>query len=351
MNPECIDQWFPVEQQHKYISRLIDLTRRRFGLTRRRAECFVRLWVYLLLKQQQELGKRLRQPLTQLHLPEGFVPCTLREADVVFYSHRERGSERAAGMMIDRLVALGLIEKHFDGNTICIQIRSLPALRNSLQPTETAQLKIDAFDPETDAVPVANFLAGNYRWMNKNTAASHKITRLLRDWAEQYPTGMRVLRRCDNFHAVGFYVLYPTARESEKKFFLPPSKSLHLSSASEIDPIVMAIPGDSCCTSVFVRSWMIDAPYMQRVNISRFLEDVQATLIRMQADFPKLRDLYALVIHPSYEELSQALRFQKLGQDPQLPVYWVYKPVKQFLALNVEEAVSNLELAVSCVEI
>jgi hypothetical protein len=58
----------------------------RVGLTRRRAECFVRLWTYLLLKQQQELGDVLRQPLTQLQVPKGFVACTHREAAELFYS-------------------------------------------------------------------------------------------------------------------------------------------------------------------------------------------------------------------------------------------------------------------------
>jgi hypothetical protein len=74
------------------------------------------LWIYLLLKHQQELGVELRQPLTQLHIPEGFIACTHREAAELFYAQKERGSDRAAGMMIDKLLALGLIEKQFDGN-------------------------------------------------------------------------------------------------------------------------------------------------------------------------------------------------------------------------------------------
>jgi hypothetical protein len=45
MNPASIDQWFPVEQQRKYVSQL----KGRVGVTRRRAEYFVKLWAYLLL--------------------------------------------------------------------------------------------------------------------------------------------------------------------------------------------------------------------------------------------------------------------------------------------------------------
>ncbi|MER3589642.1 MAG: hypothetical protein C4322_18570, partial [Mastigocladus sp. ERB_26_1] len=74
MNPASIDEWFPIEQQRKYVSQV----KGRVGITRRRAECFVKLWAYLFLKQQQELGKQLQLPLTELSLPEGFVACTHR---------------------------------------------------------------------------------------------------------------------------------------------------------------------------------------------------------------------------------------------------------------------------------
>lgn len=332
MNPEFIEEWFPFEQQQIYISMLIG----RFGLTRCRAEYFVRLWAYLLLKQQEQQQELTKSPLTELKIPKGFIPCTLREADAVFYCNRDRGSERAAGIMLNRLADLGLIEKKFDGNNICIKV-----LTGYPQPEESIQLKVDTFDPETDAIPVANVLAENYKWMNNNTVAPYKIASLLPQWAEQYPMGMRVLRRCDNYHPVGFYCFYPVAKESEKNFFLPPSKSLHLSSASDIDPITMALPGDFGCTSIFVRSWMIDAPYKDRVNVCKFLEDAKTTLRQMQADFPKVRNLYALIIHPKYEPLTQALRFQKIRQDPQIPVYWVYTPIKNYLALDIEEAIAT----------
>ncbi len=344
MNPELIDQWFPLEQQRNYVSML--LNPRRVGLTRRRAECFVRLWTYLLLKQQQELGERLRQPLTQLQIPQGFVACTHREAAELFYADKDRGSDRAAGMMIDILVALGLIEKDFDGNTVCLQVRFVPNLTEAPQPAKSVQLYIDAFNPRTDAVPVASFLAGNYNWMNHTTTAvPHKIKTLLRAWAMQYPTGLRVLRRRDTSHPVGFYLLYPVAPESEENFSLPPSKSLHLSSASDIDPLKMAIPGKNDCTSVLVRSWMIDIPYRNWHNVHRFLEDAKQTLVQMQADFPNLCDFYAIAIHPRYEKLTQALGFQKIGTHPKMSVYWMYTPLDQFLDLDIAETISKLEFA------
>lgn len=342
MNPELIDQWFSIEQQRHYVSLL--LNPRRVGLTRRRAECFVRLWTYLLLKQQQELGECLKQPLTQLKVPEGFVACTHREAAELFYADKDRGSDRSAGMMIDILVALGLVEKIFDGNTVCLRVGPVPPPREALEPTQSLSLYLDNFNPRTDAVPVANFLARNYNWMNNTaTAVSHKVKKLLRSWAEQYSCGMRVLRRSDTLNPVGFYLLYPVASESEENFSLAPSRSLHLSSASQIDPLQMAIPGQDDCTSIMVRSWLIDKPYRNWSNVQRFLEDVKHTLIRMQDDFPNLCDFYALIIHPRYEELAQTLGFQKIGIDPKLSVYWMYTSVDQFLALDLSEAVSKLE--------
>ncbi|MBW4645850.1 MAG: hypothetical protein KME23_23165 [Goleter apudmare HA4340-LM2] len=341
MNPGNIDQWFPVQQQRKYVSQL----QGRVGLTRRRSEYFVKLWAYLLLKQQQELGKPLQQPLTQLELPEGFIACTHREAQEIFYGDQDRGSDRSAGMMIDKFVALGLIEKDFDGNTTCIRIRSLlPNLHNSEPVEKSIKLVADNFNPRIDAIPVASFLARNYNWMNKKTIAlPQRIARIIRGWAQQYPTGMRVLRRYDTQDAVGFYILYPVSRESEANFFLPPRHSLHLSATWDNDPLQIAIPGDRHCTSIFIRSWQIDLAYKQQINVCEFLQDAKKTLVRMQADFPNLCDMYTLVMHPGDEQLVSALGFQKTNQDPLLPLHWMYIPLDKYLSLNIELAVSVLK--------
>ncbi|WP_228060212.1 hypothetical protein [Plectonema radiosum] len=336
-----IDEWFCIEHRLKYIS----LLKGKVGLTRRRSECFVKLWAYLLLKQQQELGIAVK-PLTELDLPQGFVPCTHREANELFYAQEDRGSERAAGMMIDKLVALGLIEKEFDGNNICIRICSpLPDINQSTKPTQSAKLFADSFNPRTDAIPAATFLASNYDWMNKKTtAAPHRIAKILRNWAKQYSKGMRVLRRCDTQNPVGICILYPVASESEENFFLPPSKSLHLSTASQTDPFNIATPGDADCTSAFIRSFQIDPNYQQHDNLCQLLKDARQTLINMQADFPNLCDLYTLTIHPSAQSLALAMGFQKTSQDPQISLYWMYMPLDKYLTLDIEQAASNLKL-------
>ena len=335
----CIDKWFSVEDRRKYIS----LLKGRVGLTRRRSECFVKLWAYLLLKQQLESGNAVK-PLTELSLPEGFVPCTHREANELFYAQEDRGSERAAGMMIDKLVALGLIEKEFDGNNICIRVRSaLPDINKSKPITESIEFVTDSFNPRTDAIPVATFLARNYDWMNKKTTAAPQIiARKLRNYAKLYLKGMRVLRRCDTQDAVGFSLFYPVACESEENFFLAPSKSLHLSTPSPNDPFNIAKIGDEDCTSVFIRSFQIDRKYQNHNTFCQFLKDARQTFIRMQEDFPNICDLHTFSINPSSQTLALALGFQKTSEDQQ--ICWMYLPLDKYLTLDIEKAASNLKL-------
>ena len=153
------------------------------------------------------------------------------------------------------------------------------------------------------------------------------------------------MRRCDNQDPVGVCVLYPVACESEENFFLPPSKSLHLTiNSSQTDPFKMAKAGDEDCTSIFIRSFEIDSRYQQHHNYYQLLRDGQQTFIKMQADFPNICDLYTLAIHPSVQALALAMGFQKTSQDPQMSLYWMYMPLDKYLTLDIEQAISNLKL-------
>ena len=338
MDIEKLDAWYCQSQRRTAVSLLM----KRVGVTRTRAECFIRLWVYLSVKQLQESQPRLKPPLAKLELPATEVQCTHREAAELFYCDSDRGSDRAAGMMLDKLEALGLIKKHFDGNTTEIEIQPVSEILKVAEPQQPVQLQLDNFNPRCDAILVANLLATNYNWMNRNTnAVPQKIAKILRLLASQYSKGMRVLRRCDNLNPVGFYLLYPTASESEVNFFNAPSKSLHLSSISDIDPFNMALPGDQNCQSVFIRSWMIDPQYLSEYRII-FLEDTQKVLVEMQTDFPNLCDLYTLMIHPLYEKQALALGFHKTSCDSQLSVYWIYLALDRFLALDIKESLKDL---------
>jgi hypothetical protein len=313
------------------------------GMTRWRAECFLRLWLYLFLKDAETHQTVLKPPLTELTFPQGWVACSCQETAALFYHDRERGSDRSAGMMLDKLVALGLIRKQFDGNCTQIEIQSLSDLLSQVHVAPPVRVEPDRFDPRCDAIPVANLLASNYHWLNRDTdAAPYRIANILRDWSDRYVTGMRVLRRCDNQNPVGFYTLYPAQRISEIKFFSPPSQGLHLSQVTEVDPFELALPGDQTCRSVFVRSWIIEHHYRPSYQVP-FLQDAQHTLATMKQDFPNLWDMHTLIIHPSYETLAQILGFQKTNCDPKLPIYWMYQSVDRFLALDMKAVAAQLE--------
>ncbi len=191
MDTAQLNTYFPYEQQ----SPIVEQLSQRVGLTRTRAEYFVRLWVYLLVKQQANQPEKTVRPLQQLSLLSKAVSCSHSEAARLFYGDKEKGSDRAAGMMLDKFAALGLIKKQFDGNVTRIEIQLSPEVLQTATDTPVT-LALDDFNPRCDAVPVANLLAINYGWMNRSLEiVPHRITRLLRRWASQYATGMRVLRR------------------------------------------------------------------------------------------------------------------------------------------------------------
>ncbi|MCU0565867.1 MAG: hypothetical protein MUF49_04650 [Oculatellaceae cyanobacterium Prado106] len=338
--PAMLDQWFPLALQQQYVNQLVLQLKGQRGVTRRRAEYFIKLWGYLLLKQQAT-----QQPLSQLQPLQGAMVCTNREAAELFYADAEQGSDRAAGMMIDQLVQAGLIEKNFDGNTNLLVIRSVPSLIQMVNQTNIA-LQPDDFNPRTDAIPVATFLSKKYTLMTDTPGeVAHKISRLLRQWALQYPKAMRVLRRQDTSQAVGFYVLFPVAAVSESNFFEPPSLSLHFSTPNIADPVVMATPGDPQCMSIFARSWMIDDAYKTFASVCLFLRDTQQTFLKLRADFPNLCDIYAMPIHPSYDDLTQALGFQTTTPDPQSYLSWIYLALDHFLEMDIEGAIAKLPWA------
>jgi hypothetical protein len=220
-----------------------------------------------------------------------------------------------------------------------------PELILSEKLAEPAQLLLEPFNPRTDAIPIANLLTRTYTELVKDSAViSHKIMRVLRAWGQQYPTGMRVLRRADNLNPVGAYVLYPVTAESEFNFFQVPSKSFFLTTDIEADPIKMAVPGDPDCTVVYVRAWVIDNAFLSRATIQLMLEDTRQSLLKMQSDFPNLCDVYSMIFHPMLEELRLALGFQKLHYDNQRSQSWAYMGLDHFLALDIEQALSQLKL-------
>jgi hypothetical protein len=330
---ESLEKWLSKELYQHYITAVMQ----RVGMTRRRAEYFLKLWLYLFLKDCQVRELNIKPPLKELVAPQSWIECSCREAAKLFYEDDERGSDRSAGMMLDKLADLGFIKKYFDGNCTQIQIQFIPELSPQLNTKSIIGTTVDVFDPQNDAIPIANLLASNYNWLNRNVeTVPYRITNILREWSQQYGTGMRVLRRNDNQNAVGFYALIPIAKESEIKFFNPAKQGLHLSRVTEVDPFILAKAGDENCRSLFVRSWIIDRDFREQSQID-FLQDSQLTLAQIKQDFPNLWDMYLLLIHPSYEQLSKALGFQKHGLESKTSVYWMYQSVNRFLALDMKK--------------
>ncbi len=340
MLPHLVDTLFPLDRQRNYISTV----QKRVGLTRQRAVYFVRLWAYLVLKYQEERTGSLPIELDQLYAPKELIACTHREAAELFYFNKDRGSDRAAGMMIDRLAALGLIHKSYDGQSLSLQIRAVPELE---LPKSDAPIKLfaDAFNPRTDAISVANFYMRNYAAMIRDGAAMSKVARVLRSWSQQYTIGMRVLRRSDNSNVAAAYVLYPIATESEIHFFQAPSKSFYLTTDNAIDPFAMALPGDRTCTSIYVRTWVLDRSYLSVATMCQMLEDAQQTLITIRKDFPELCDVYTLIVNPMYDELCKLLGFERICEDAQRSFAWVYIALDRFLEVNMPQALSNLRIS------
>jgi hypothetical protein len=94
IRPEALEQWLSETIQQHYVAMLL----RRIGMTRRRADCFVRLALYLFLKDCQSRKVLPKSPLTELSFPQGWVECSCLEAAEVFYSDKDRGGDRSAGI-------------------------------------------------------------------------------------------------------------------------------------------------------------------------------------------------------------------------------------------------------------
>ncbi|MEO0406571.1 MAG: hypothetical protein AAF289_04390 [Cyanobacteria bacterium P01_A01_bin.135] len=332
--PDQVNLWFPPEQQQHYIDRMVDQS----GLTRRQAICFVRLWGYAHLQSGSA------PPIQTLSPHQGIFYCSHSDAANLFYCDRPTGSDRSAGMMLDQLVAKRLVRREpFDGT----QTRLSLQVPSTFLPAESVPLSTvypDTFDLRCDAPLVAAILEASYSWMRLRPAAtSFKMTRVLRQWAGQYPDGLRVLRTEADHSPVGLSVFFPVHSSCEEQFHLSPSGSLYLSTANREDPIRVAAPEDPDCYVVFVRSWQL-APRCWNYGMAcLMLQDSQETLGRMQREFPNLCDIYTITIHPRLEAFALALGFKVMKTDPASSLSWLYLPLDRFLALDVDEALVEFD--------
>jgi hypothetical protein len=339
IQPEDLHRVFAPDRQKHYITAFL----RCGGFTRRRSECFVRLWGYLLWRYQIETdGPQTAVVIDELTLLPEFVSCTHREAAVLFYPEGEKGSDRAAGMMMDRLVALGVLDKQFDGQTQCWRIREHPELVDT-ESDARVTVFADSFDPVVDAVQAAKLMTRSFSELVRDEAmTAHKITKCLRQWSKTYPGSINVLRRQDTQNPVGVLILYPTAESSERLFFDTPSKGLYLTNDKSDDPFAMADPGDPTCTCVYVRAWVIDPTYLNAQTMELLIKTTQAMTAAMRQDYPALCDMFSLIIHPSYEQLRKIMGFETTAQDRQRAYKWVYLAIDRYLAVNPAATVAAL---------
>lgn len=332
-----VNEWFPSARQKPYIDNITG----QFGLTRRQATCFVRLWGLAALQHSHQL------PIEKLDRSVETFVCSHRDAADLFYCDRARGSDRAAGMMIDQLVDKYLVKREpFDGGPTRLSLQIPESfLLKSVEP-QSMELYSDAFNVRQDASQVAAFLENVYSWVNQRSeTTSFQIIKVLRRWAAQYPDGLRVLRTISEDEPVGFAAFFPTHPNSEENFHRPPSLSLHLSTLDGDDPIAIAHPGDEACYAVFVRSWQIKRPFWTYATACQFLQDSQETLKQMQVAFPNLCDLYTITIHPNLERLAFALGFKPMKADPGSSLRWIHMPLDRFLELDIDETLVEFDFS------
>lgn len=336
--PQNVHAWFPLAQQTRYIDAITGQS----GLTRKQATCFVRLWGYAYLKQP---GKH--PPIKQLSRYVGTFSCSHREAADLFYSDQERGSERSAGQMIDKLTAKHLVKREpFDGGPTRLSLQIPDHFLPQKTNLHADQLYTEAFDVRQDTYLASALLEDTYSWVSQRTdTPSFKITQALRHWSELYPAGLRVLRQLDTDEPVGLAVYFPTHSSSEENFHRPPSLSLYLSTSEQEDPMQVASPGDDRCYAVFIRAWKIHWHHWNYATVSLFLRDAQDTLALMRGDFPNLSDMYSIAIHPRLEAFALALGFKQMKADPNSSLRWIYMSLDRFLALDVDETLVDFDFS------
>jgi hypothetical protein len=338
IQPDNLDRVFPRDIQKYYAKAFL----KRGGMTRSRSEYFVRLWGYLQWKHQVEThGPNTLVAIEELSLLPEFVSCSHREAAILFYPDGEKGSERSAGMMLDRLVALGLLDKQFDGQTQCWKIREHPEFVTIA--AALPEVLVDHFDPAIDAVQTAKLLTRSFSELVRDEAmTAHKITKCLRQWSKVYSGCIRVFRRQDTQNPVGVIILYPTAESSDRLFFDTPSKGLYLTNTRSQDPFEMALPGDPTCTCLLVRAWFIEPDYLNAQMMALLISTTQSMTVAMRQDYPALCDMFSLVIHPSYEQLRNLMGFETTAQDRQRHYKWIYLAIDRYLAIDAEATIAAL---------
>lgn len=339
IQPSKVEEWFPRDIQNQYIDHIVHQPG--LKITRRQATYFVRLWGYGYLTHHGVTAA----PISRLNRQMGSFYCSHSDAADLFYTETA-GTPRAAGQMVDKLASKNLLRRgEADGVATRLSL-NIPQSFELPEQEANDTFFADAFDPRNDATPVASLLEDVYSYdPERPESMLHNIKRGLRQWARKYPEGLRVLRRDSTHEPVGFAAFSPTHPDSEEKFDLAPSLSVHLSrlNVREEDPIKVASKGDPDCYTVFVRSWQIQLNVWNYETACLFLKDSHNTLEKMRDDFPNMSDIYTIAIHPLSENFALTLGFRMIKADPNSSLRWLYMPLDRFLALDYEDVLLNVD--------
>lgn len=340
LKPNAVEEWFPLDIQKKYIEHIVHQPGLKITLTQ--ATYFVRLWGYGYLTEHGiDQG-----PITTLNRQIGSFYCSHSDAADLFYTQTQ-GTPRAAGQMIDKLASKNLLRRgEADGIATKLSLNIPQSYELPQQEEIDDTFYTSAFDPRNDATLVANILEKLYSYdPERPESMLYNIKKGLRQWARQYPEGLRVLRRESTQEPVGFAAFLPAHPDSEEKFDLSPSRSLHLSrlDVREEDPIKVATKGEPDCYTVFVRSWQIELTVWTYENACELIKDSQITLRKIRDDFPNLSDIYTIAIHPLSEDFALTLGFRMTKADSNSSLRWLYMPLDRFLALDYEDVLLNFD--------
>ncbi|MEM8611118.1 MAG: hypothetical protein AAGF93_03790 [Cyanobacteria bacterium P01_H01_bin.105] len=339
LKPNDVEKWFPLDLQTQYIEHIVHQPG--LKITLRQATYFVRLWGYGYLKQRDSATA----PITTLSRQISSFYCSHSDAADLFYT-QTHGTPRAAGQMLDKLASKNLLRRgEADGVATRLSL-NIPQSFELPEVEKNDTFYPDTFDPRNDATLVANILEKLYSYdPDRPESMLHNIKRGLRQWSRQYPDGLRVLRRTSTKEPVGFAAFLPAHPDSEEKFDLSPSHSLHLSrlDVRDEDPIQVATKGDPDCYTVFVRSWQIELNVWTYENACDFVRDSKATLKKIRDDFPNLSDIYTIAIHPLSEDLALTLGFRMTKADPNSSLRWLYMPLDRFLESDHEDVLLNFD--------
>lgn len=340
LKPNAVEEWFPLDRQKKYIEHIVHQPG--LKITLRQATYFVRLWGYGYLMQR---GME-HAPIITLNRQLSSFYCSHRDAADLFYT-QTHGTPRAAGQMLDKLASKKLLRRgEADGVATRLSLNIPQSFELLEEEQEADTFFTDAFNPRNDATLVANFLEKLYSYdIERPETMLHNIKKGLRQWAIQYPDGLRVLRRTSTKEPVGFSAFLPAHPDSEEKFDLSPSRSLHLSrlNVREDNPIQVATKGDPDCYTVFVRSWQIQLNLWTYETACELIKDSQITLNKIRDDFPNLSDMYTIAIHPLSEDFALTLGFRATKADPDSALRWLYMPLDRFLELDYEDVLLNFD--------